>query len=148
MPRKARRHKARVGTGAPPRPGPYTLAMLFRILADGVLLVHGAFVAFVVAGGFVVLRWPRAAWAHVPCVLWGAAVEFAGWVCPLTPLEDWLRERGGEAVQGGDFVQRWILFVLYPDRLTRGAQVVLGALVLAVNVTLYTLVLRRLRRVG
>jgi polyferredoxin len=120
--------------------------MVFHLLADAVLVVHAAFVAFVVAGGFLVLRHRAAAWVHVPCVLWGAWVEFSGWICPLTPLEDWLRERAGEAVSGGDFVQRWILFALYPERLPRYVQVALGLFVIALNAGIYVVVAFRGRR--
>src|SRR5262245_64645941 len=107
--------------------------MLYRCLADAVVLVHLAFVAFVVAGGLVVLRWPRAAWLHVPAALWGAAVEWSGAVCPLTPLEVTLRRWGGEAGYTGGFVEHSVLPLLYPAALTRGIQVVLGSLVVVIN---------------
>ena len=89
------------------------------MLADLVVLIHFAFVVFVVAGGLLVWKWPRVAWLHVPCALWGAAVEFGGWVCPLTPLENTLRVRAGEAGYQGDFVARHVMPVLYPEGLTR-----------------------------
>jgi len=59
--------------------------MAYRLLADAVVVLHAAFVAFVVLGGFLVLRWPRIAWVHVPTAAYGFLVEAAGWVCPLTP---------------------------------------------------------------
>ena len=57
-----------------------------RIAADAVLVVHFLFVVFVVAGGALVLRWPKLAWIQLPAVTWAALVELNGWVCPLTPL--------------------------------------------------------------
>ena len=69
--------------------------MLYRFLADCVVLLHGAFVAFVVLGGFLAWRWRWVVLAHVPCALWGIAIEYAGWICPLTPLENALRARAG-----------------------------------------------------
>jgi uncharacterized membrane protein YhhN len=86
--------------------------MLFRALADGVLVVHLAFVLFVVLGGLLALRWPRVAWVHVPVALYGAAIEYVGFICPLTPLEVWLRERGGEAGYQGGFVEHYITAAL------------------------------------
>jgi hypothetical protein len=109
----------------------------YRLLADLVVVVHLGFVAFVVAGGLLVLRWPRLAWAHLPCAVWGALIEFAGWVCPLTPLENDLRRLGGEAGYEGGFVERYLTSVLYPHGLTRTHQLVLGLLVLAVNGYVY-----------
>jgi len=120
--------------------------MLQRVLADVVVVVHLAFVAFVVAGGCLALRWPRVAWVHVPCAAWGAWISFAGWVCPLTPLENALRRAGGEAGYGGGFVEHYLVPVLYPGALTRAAQIGLGALVVAVNVVAYAAVLRRRSR--
>ncbi len=116
---------------------------MYRLLADAVAVVHLLFVAFVVAGGLLALRWPKAAWGHVPAALWGALVELTGWVCPLTPLEDRLRALGGEAAARGDFVTRYLLPVLYPEQLTPALQRGLAALVVGVNVVVYAVVLRR-----
>ena len=117
--------------------------------ADIVVLVHLAFILFVAAGGLLVLRWPRLAWAHVPAVVWGAMVELAGWVCPLTPLENRLRATAGEAVFSGGFIDQYIMPIVYPAGLTRGMQLTLGAAVIAVNLVVYgSLVFRRNRGVS
>ena len=115
-------------------------------LADLVVAVHFAFVVFVVTGGFLALAWPRLAWVHVPVFLWGAAISFGGWVCPLTPLENRLRQAAGQEGYEGGFIDHYLLPVLYPAGLTRGQQVVMGALVLAINGTAYGLLARRLVR--
>ena len=120
--------------------------MTYRLLADGVVALHAAFVAFVVAGGLLGLRWPRVLWLHAPAAVWGALIEFAGWICPLTPLENELRRRGGEAGYSGGFIEYYLLPVLYPAELTRSTQLVLGALVIAINLGVYAAVARRHRR--
>ena len=117
--------------------------MWFRFLADLTVIVHLAFVLFVVFGGLLVLRWRRVAWLHLPAAGWGAWIEFAGWLCPLTPLENWLRERGGRPAYTSSFVERYIIPTLYPDSLSREVQWVLGGLVLLVNGLVYLMVLRR-----
>jgi len=117
--------------------------MLYRVFADLVVVVHLAFVLFAVLGAFLVLRWKRCAWIHVPCVLWAALIEFAGWVCPLTPLENWLRERAGAIAYQSGFVEHYILPLLYPAVLTRPLQIVLGLFVLGVNLGIYGWVLYR-----
>ena len=119
--------------------------MLDATAADVVLIVHFAFVAFVIAGGALVLAWPRVAWLHVPAVFWGAVVEFAGWICPLTPLENHLRSAAGESAYTGDFVQHYLLALLYPEGLTRELQWLLGLSVIAINVFFYGLLLARMR---
>ena len=117
--------------------------MLYRFLADIVLVLHLGFVLFVVAGAFLILRWPRLAWVQLPAALWGVLVEWAGWVCPLTPLENRLRAQGGAVGYAGGFVEHYLVPVLYPASLSRGVQVVLGATVLLVNVIAYALVFAR-----
>jgi hypothetical protein len=120
--------------------------MILRLLADLVVAFHLAFVIFVVLGGLLVLRWPRVAWLHIPAAVWGAWIEFAGWICPLTPLENALRERGGAATYETSFVERYLMPVLYPDALTTPMQWALGALVVVVNAAIYGAVLRRSRK--
>ena len=117
--------------------------MIYRALADLVLVVHLAFVAFVVLGGFLVLRYPRLVWVHLPAAIWGVLIEFAGWICPLTPLENAFRVRGGEAGYGGGFIEHYVLAALYPAGLTREVQFLLGSVVLAINVAIYVVVIRR-----
>ena len=120
--------------------------MHFRLLADLVVVVHLAFVVLVVFGGLLVLRWPRLALIQLPAAVWGVVIEWAGWICPLTPLENSLRARGGAAGYGGGFVEHYLLGVLYPAGLTRNVQIVLGLTVLLVNAIAYGLLLARWRR--
>jgi hypothetical protein len=117
--------------------------MIYRLLADLVFLAHLAFVAFVVLGGVAVAWRPKLAWLHVPAFAWGALIEFAGWICPLTPWEQSLRRLAGERGYSGGFVEHYLFPLLYPEGLTRDAQIMLGVLVLLVNAIAYALILRR-----
>jgi len=119
---------------------------MYRVAADVILVIHLGFVVFVVLGGFLVLRWPKLMWLHVPAVLWGVAIELIGFVCPLTPLEVWLRQQAGEAGYEGGFIDHYITSVLYPEGLTRGLQISLGILALLPNVAIYSYLLVRRRR--
>mgnify|MGYP001337932444 FL=1 len=110
---------------------------MYQLLADLVLIVHLAFVAFVLCGGLLVLRWRWVAWLHLPAVAWGAIVEFTGWICPLTPLENWLRAQGGETSYRSDFIAQYLLPVLYPGDLTRNVQLLLGTGVVVLNTAVY-----------
>lgn len=117
--------------------------MIYRSLADLVLVVHLGFILFVVLGGLLVLRHPRLAWLHLPAAAWGAAIEFFGWICPLTPLENHFRRLGGQAGYAGDFIDHYLTAIIYPEGLTRGVQVGLGILVVVVNLALYVRAGRR-----
>jgi hypothetical protein len=114
--------------------------MLHRLLADCLVLVHLAFVVFVVAGGLLVLWRPSLRWIHLPAAAWGALIEFTGWICPLTPWEQALRFRAGQVGYAGGFIEYYILPLLYPQGLTPGVQMVLGILVVGVNIVIYVFV--------
>ena len=117
--------------------------MISVLAADLVVLFHLGFILFVVTGGFLVLRWGKVAWLHIPCVLWGAWIEITGWVCPLTPLENGLRIAAGSARYSGGFVEHYIIPLVYPAELTRRTQLALGVGVIALNLCIYGLVVLR-----
>jgi len=111
--------------------------MWYHLSADLVVFVHVTFVGFVLLGGILILKWRRMVWLHLPAASWGAFVEFSGWICPLTPLENWLREQAGEAGYDDDFMTHYFLPILYPDALTREVQMILGCAVVFLNVAIY-----------
>lgn len=120
--------------------------MGYRLLADGVVVAHLGFVAFVVLGALLAFRWPKVLWLHLPALAWGAFIEFSGGICPLTPLENHLRALGGEAGYQASFIEHYLLPILYPAALTREVQVLLGSLLVLTNVALYGLLWHRARR--
>ncbi|MEO5863887.1 MAG: DUF2784 domain-containing protein [Nitrospiraceae bacterium] len=111
--------------------------MGYSWLADLTLCLHVSFVLFVILGGLLVLKWRWIAWLHLPAVVWGAVVEFTGWICPLTPLENWLREQGGGTAYRSDFIAQYLLPMLYPEDLTREFQLLLGTGVVVLNAAVY-----------
>jgi len=121
--------------------------MVYDLLADIVVLLHLLFIVFVIFGGLLLLFDRRWIWAHMPAVVWAVLIEFAGWICPLTPLEVRLREMGGRGGYRSGFVEHYIIPVLYPRSLDRKLQVILGLLVILVNVAIYLSVLRRQVRI-
>ncbi len=120
--------------------------MFTSVAADAIVLLHFAFIVFVLFGAVCVLRWKWVAWLHLPAVLWGASVEFFGLICPLTPLEQRLREMAGQQNYTGGFVEQYLVPVMYPAGLTPTIQLGLGAFVVVLNVAIYTLVVVRWRR--
>ena len=121
--------------------------MSASVLADGVLIAHAAFAGFAVGGGFLVLRWPRLAWLHVPAFAWAVGIELAGGICPLTSLEGALRAAGGEAVPRS-LVERALSALLYPANLSRADEIALGLGLFALNAALYAWLVRRALRPG
>ena len=119
--------------------------MIYRLLADAVVLAHLCFIVFVVSGGFLAWRWPKLAWFHAPAALWGAAIEFAGWICPLTPLENKLRSlAGGVGYQSG-FIEHYLVPIIYPAQLTTELMVFFGLIVIFLNAFAYSVYFRRRR---
>ena len=119
--------------------------MWYRAGADLVVVIHLLFIGFVVGGVFLAWRWPRIVWAHIPAVVYGALVEFAGFTCPLTLLENDLRQHTGQAGYRGGFIAHYLVTVIYPPGLTRGMQIGLGVLVLLVAIIGYRGFLRQHR---
>jgi len=118
---------------------------LYGILAGVIIVAHFLFIAFVAAGGLLILRWPSLAWVHLPAVVWGVVVELTGWICPLTPLENYLRQLAGKSSYSGDFIEQYLIPVIYPANLTAAMQYILGGLVIAVNLVIYTIIIRKQR---
>ncbi len=111
--------------------------MLYHLLANIVVLIHFAFILFVIFGGFLLFRWVRWAWIHIPIVAYAALLEFFSWICPLTPLEKWLRIKGGGIAYQTGFIEHYIVPIIYPSILTRQLQITLGLFVLALNLGIY-----------
>ncbi len=111
--------------------------MVARFAADVVVALHVAFILFVVFGAFLAWRWRWVVVIHLPAAIWGALIEFTGWLCPLTPLENALRIQAGSEGYSGGFIEHYIIPIVYPGGLTRSTQVTLGVLVILVNVIAY-----------
>ena len=119
--------------------------MIYRSLADLVLVLHLAFIVFVVAGGLLALRWRRAPFVHLPAALWGVFVEVSGGACPLTPLENALRRAAGASGYSGGFIEHYLVPTIYPATLSQPVQLVLAGLVVLTNALVYAIVWRRYR---
>ncbi|UCH91906.1 MAG: DUF2784 domain-containing protein [Nitrospirota bacterium] len=113
--------------------------MIWRALADLVLLIHLAFIVFVIVGGFFASRWRWLPWIHLPAVAWAVVLEFSGWICPLTPLENSLRQASGEAGYAGGFLEHYLVQVVYPEALTPEIQIYIGLGVLLINGMAYSI---------
>lgn len=111
--------------------------MMYPILANSVLIVHLVFILFVIFGGFFVIYRKWIACLHIPAVFWAVLIEFNGWICPLTPLENHFRILAGQIGYSQGFIQHYLLEIIYPQGLTREIQLILGAGVLIINLFFY-----------
>ena len=116
---------------------------MLQLAADFLIVAHLAFICFVLLGGLLVLKWPRMVFVHIPAAVWGALLEFQGWLCPLTPLEQHLRTAAGEAGYSGSFIEHYLLPVIYPANLTPNLQLLFGIVVVTVNAVIYGWLLAR-----
>lgn len=120
--------------------------MIYQILADMVVVIHLMFIIFVVFGGLIAIRWRWILIFHLPSVIWGALIEFQGWLCPLTTLEWKFRQLGGRSSYRIGFIEHYLIPIVYPDRLTPELQTAMGIAVLIINLAIYSWFLRRLNR--
>lgn len=120
--------------------------MLYQWLADFVLVLHLAFILFVLLGGLLVFRWRWILYLHLPAAIWGVLIEFFGWICPLTPLENLLRIRAGGAGYEEGFISHYLLPLIYPAGLTPEVGLLLGLIVIGVNLIIYGVWLARRRQ--
>ncbi|TAL88966.1 MAG: DUF2784 domain-containing protein [Candidimonas sp.] len=122
--------------------------MPYKILADAVLVAHALFVVFVVFGGLLVLLKRWLVYLHLPALAWGATVIAMGWICPLTPLENTLRQMAGQENYNGGFIEHYLLPVIYPQGLTRTTQIILAIMLLIGNLAVYAVFYYRRQRSG
>ncbi|MEN6624082.1 MAG: DUF2784 domain-containing protein [Smithella sp.] len=119
---------------------------MYLFFADIIFIIHFMFIVFVVVGGIFVLRRPWLAIIHLPCTIWGAAIEIGGWICPLTPLENYLRRLGGGTVYSGGFVNHYLVPLIYPENLGVTTQYILAAFVIIINLVFYILLIMRRKK--
>jgi len=110
---------------------------MYLLLADLVIVLHLGFIVFAALGGLLLFRWPQLAWLHLPAVIWGAMTEFLGIICPLTPLEIWLRQQAGADPYQGGFISHYLAPLIYPPGLTPSTQWLLGGILVTINVLIY-----------
>jgi len=116
--------------------------MIYNLAATSLGLLHLTFIFFVLFGAFLVLKWPGVKWVHLPAAVWGVLIEWFGWWCPLTKWENFFLQRAGRAGYAGGVVSHYIMPIIYPAGLTRGLEIAIGFLVLAVNLVIYVKVFR------
>ncbi|KOX07220.1 DUF2784 domain-containing protein [Nocardiopsis sp. NRRL B-16309] len=120
--------------------------MLYRIIGEAAMVAHAAFILYMAIGGFLAWKWPRTFWIHLGCALYGLSISVVGWICPLTHVENWGRERAGQAgLPDEGFIDHYLTGVIYPQEHLVTVQAGVGAVVIASWTGLALLTLRRRR---
>ncbi len=117
--------------------------MFYNLLSHLIVILHFAFILFVIFGALLVLKWNKLAWIHIPMAIWGAAVEYFDIICPLTPWENHFRKLAGTAAYESGFIEHYIIPVMYPEALSRNLQFILGSLVVVINIGIYSFIICR-----
>ena len=117
--------------------------MIYEVLAEIVVVIHFCFVLYVVLGAFLGFKWIKTLYIHLCVLAWGVYIEFSGTICPLTPLENWLRQQANQHGYEGGFLAHYIVPIVYPETLTRSDQMVLGGLLLGLNLLVYSAIFFR-----
>lgn len=120
--------------------------MIYSILADALLILHLLFIIFVVIGALLVLKWRWLVFLHIPAVSWGILVEFNHWICPLTPMENRLRHAAGNTGYESEFIEHYLIPVIYPAGLDNASQILLGSFVMLINILIYTAIALHIRK--
>mgnify|MGYP003384184015 FL=1 len=116
--------------------------MLYRVLADVVLIGHLLFIIYGLLGGLLYFWRSWLVWLHLPLAAWISLIEFFQWTCPLTPWEKQLRVLAGEGAYSGGFIEHYLIALIYPDGMTRGIALILGVIALGSNLLIYGFILR------
>jgi hypothetical protein len=116
------------------------IMMVYSLLADLIILLHFMFILFVLCGGLLVLKWKWLIFIHIPAAIYGILIEIESWVCPLTPLEVHFKMKAGESIYQGGFIEHYLIPIIYPPGLNRTIQIILAAMVLILNIIIYTMV--------
>ena len=120
--------------------------MIYQLIADLVVAIHFAFIVFVLLGGLLLYRWRWVIWLHLPSVIWGVMIVFVGWICPLTPLENMLREAAGAEASQETFIEHYLMPIIYPSGLHRESFIAMAAVVIMINLIVYALVFIRRKK--
>lgn len=111
---------------------------MYLLLADLIVVLHLGFIAFAALGALLLFKWPRLIWLHLPAMIWAAITEFRGLICPLTPLENWLRQQAGADPYQSGFISHYLLPLIYPPGLSPSIQWLLGGILVTLNLLIYT----------
>ena len=119
---------------------------MYELFANLTLIAHLIFILFVIFGGLLFFIFSKIIYIHLPALLWGIYIEFTNSICPLTYLENWFLYQGGLTTYSNNFINNYLLPIIYPEDLTTDIQIYFGILLIVINISIYGLFLKKLKK--
>ena len=119
---------------------------MYEFFANLTLIAHLIFILFVVIGGLIFFIFPKIIYMHLPALSWGIYIELTNSVCPLTYLENWFLYKGEFTPYSNNFINNYLIPIIYPEGLTNEIQIYLGISLIVINILIYGLIYKNFKR--
>ena len=119
---------------------------MYELAADLTLIVHFAFILFVVFGALLFFVATKIIFIHFPALIWGSYIELTNSICPLTYLENWFLHKANLTTYSEGFIQNYLVPIVYPVSLTKDLQIYLGIALIVINIVFYAFIFSKLKK--
>ena len=119
---------------------------MYEFAANLTLIVHFAFIIFVVFGALLFFVSTKIIYVHVPALIWGIYIEITHSVCPLTHLENWFLQKANLTTYSEGFIQNYLASIVYPTNLSKDLQIYLGIGLIVINMIFYGFIISKLKK--
>jgi len=121
---------------------------MYELAADLTLIIHFAFILFVIFGALLFFITTKIIFIHFPAFIWGSYIELTHSICPLTYLENWFLNKANLTIYSEGFIQNYIVPIVYPADLTKDLQIYLGITLIVVNIIIYGFILNKIIKIS
>ena len=119
---------------------------MYEQAANLTLIVHFAFILFVVFGALLFFVTTKIIFIHLPALVWGSYIELTNSICPLTYLENWFLHKANLTTYSEGFIQNYLMPIVYPASLTKDLQIYLGIALIVINIVFYAFIFNKLKK--
>ena len=119
---------------------------MHELAANLTLIVHFAFILFVVFGALLFFVATKIIFIHFPALIWGSYIELTNSICPLTYLENWFLHKANLTTYSEGFIQNYLVPIVYPVSLTKDLQIYLGIALIVINIVFYAFIFNKLKK--
>ena len=119
---------------------------MYELAANLTLIVHFAFIIFVVFGALLFFVATKIFYAHIPALIWGIYIELTHSVCPLTYLENWFLQKTNFTMYSESFIQNYLVPIVYPKNLTEDLQIYFAIVIVVINSIFYGFIINKIKK--
>ena len=119
---------------------------MYELAADLTLIIHFAFILFVIFGALLFFITTKIIFIHIPAFIWGSYIELTNSICPLTYLENWFLHKANLTTYSEGFIQNYLVQIVYPVSLTKDLQIYIGIALIVINIVIYALIFSKLKK--